>query len=257
MGVYWEGKKGFKIGRSLLWQEFNGRLPELVKTGGCFLLLAWLFYDTWLAVLVFLPLWRPVSKHIRKQEAGKKSAESKVQFRDFLHSLTASMHAGYAVENAFQEAYQELAELYGKNAFIPRELARMLRQMKLNRPAEEVLEEFGERSGLEDARNFASIFKIAKRSSGSLVSIMSDTAETIGKKLETQREIQVLVQEKRYEQKVMNIMPLAMILYLRAGNGELMEVLYTTMGGRVVMTVCLLIYLAAYCMAERIVNIKI
>lgn len=167
------------------------------------------------------------------------------------------MHAGYAVENAFYEAYQELAELYGKNAFIPRELARMLRQMKLNRPSEEVLEEFGKRSGLEDAQNFASIFKIAKRSSGNLAAIMSDTAETIGKKLETQREIQVLIQEKRYEQKIMNIMPLAMILYLRLGNGEFIEILYTTMAGRVIMTACLLVYLLAYRMAEKIVNIRI
>lgn len=228
-----------------------------MKTGSIFLLLAWLFYDNLLAAVCFLPLFHPVRKHIRKSNEGKRQNEGKLQFRDFLNSLTASMHAGYAVENAFQESYQELAELYGKNAFIPRELARMLRQMKLNRSAEEVLEEFARRSGLEDARNFASIFKIAKRSSGNLVSIMSNTAETIGKKLETQREIQVLIQQKRYEQRVMNVMPLAMILYLRMGNGELMEVLYTTLAGRAVMTVCLLIYLIAYGMAEKIVNIKV
>lgn len=222
-----------------------------------FLLLAWLFYDSVLAAVCFLPLFHPVRKYIRKSKEGKLQDEGKQQFRDFLNSLTASMHAGYAVENAFQESYQELVELHGKNAFIPRELARMLRQMKLNRSAEEVLEEFAARSGLEDARNFAAIFKIAKRSSGNLVSIMSNTAETIGKKLETQREIQVLIQQKRYEQRIMNVMPLAMILYLRMGNGELMEVLYTTLAGRTVMTVCLFLYLISYCMAEKIVAIKV
>lgn len=86
---------------------------------------------------------------------------------------------------------------------------------------------------------------------------MSNSAETIGKKLETQREIQVLVQEKRYEQKVMNLMPLIMILYLRLGNGDFMEILYTTVSGRVLMTICLIVYLAAYYMAEKIVDIKI
>ena len=124
---------------------------------------------------------------MKKNGNRKKTEEGNMQFKDFLHSLSASMRAGYAVENAFYEAYQELAELYGKNAFIPKELARMLHQMKLNRPAEEVLEEFGKRSGLEDAKNFAGIFKAAKRSSGNLSTIMSNTAETIGKKLETDR----------------------------------------------------------------------
>lgn len=197
-----------------------------------------------------------MGKRIQESERRKREEEGKLQLRDFLYSLSASIHAGYAVENAFREAYQELAELYGANALLPRELARMLHQMRLNRPAEEVLEEFAERCGIEDARNFAGIFKIAKRSSGNLSAIMTNTAETIGKKLETQREIQVLIQEKRYEQKVMNLMPLAMILYLRLGNGGFMEILYTTLGGRGLMTVCLLLYVAAYCMAEKIVDIK-
>lgn len=51
-------------------------------------------------------------------------------------------------------------------------------------------------------------------------------------------------------------MPLAIILYLRLGNGEFMEILYTSLTGKVLMTICLLIYLVAYCMAEKIVNIK-
>lgn len=235
----------------------TGSSPEIIKTAGLFLLISWLFYDTFWAAALLLPFWKPVSIHIHKKSENKKQKEGELQFKDFLNSLSASMHAGYAVENAFREAYHELSELYGKNAFIPKELARMLHQMKLNRPAEEVLEEFAERTGLEDAQNFAGIFKIAKRSSGNLVSIMENTAETIGKKLETQREIRTLVQEKRYEQRVMNMMPMIMILYLRMGNGELMEILYTTLSGRVVMTICLLLYLVAYCMAEKIVNIKI
>lgn len=228
----------------------------MIKVGSFFLLFAWLFYNNVLVAIFFFPLYKPVGKYIKKCDNRKRTEEGNIQFKDFLHSLAASMCAGYAVENAFYEAYQELVELYGKNAFIPRELARMLHQMKLNRPAEEVLEEFGKRSELEDARNFAGIFKAAKRSSGNLAAIMSNTAETIGKKLETQREIQVLVQEKRYEQKVMNLMPLAIILYLRLGNGEFMEILYTSLTGRILMTICLLLYFIAYCMAEKIVNIK-
>lgn len=206
---------------------------------------------------MFLPIVPRALKHMKEKAEIKRRSEGEIQFKDFLHSLSASMHAGYAVENALREAYQELAELYGKNAFIPRELARMLHQMSLNRSVEEVLEEFGERCGLEDARNFAGIFKTAKRSSGNLVSIMQNTAETIGKKLETQREIRSLVQEKRYEQGIMNIMPLAIILYLRMGNGELMELLYTSLAGRMIMSICLVIYVVAYIIAERIVDIKL
>ncbi|MBO5278073.1 MAG: type II secretion system F family protein [Lachnospiraceae bacterium] len=257
MGIYQAVRNGFKTGRSLSWQGLTGSFPDKIKAVGLFLLISWLFYDTLWAAALLLPFWKPVSIHIHKKAETRKRTEGEIQFKDFLNFLSASMHAGYAVENAFREAYQELSELYGKNAFIPRELARMLHQMKLNRPAEEVLEEFARRSGLEDAGNFAAIFKIAKRSSGNLVSVMENTSETIGKKLETQREIRTLVQEKRYEQRIMNIMPLAMILYLRMGNGELMEILYTTLAGRAVMTVCLLLCLAAYCLAEKIMNIEI
>ncbi len=239
------------------WQALTGDLSELVKVAAIFLIIAWLFYDTFLAAILFLPVFPKAMKHLKEKSEQKRRSEGEIQFKDFLQSLSASMHAGYAVENALREAYHELSELYGRNAFIPRELARMLHQMHLNRSVEEVLEEFGERCGLEDARNFAAIFKTAKRSSGNLVSIMQNTAETIGKKLETQREIRSLVQEKRYEQGIMNIMPLAMILYLRMGNGELMELLYTSLAGRLIMSICLGIYAIAYSMAEKIVDIKL
>lgn len=222
-----------------------------------FLIIAWLFYDTFLAALLFLPLLRPALRHLGEKREAKKRGEGEIQFKDFLHSLSASIHAGYAVENALRESYQELSELYGKNARIPRELSHMLHQMRLNRSVEEVLEEFGERCGLEDAKSFAAIFRTARRSSGNLAAIMQNTAETIGKKLETQREIRSLVQEKRYEQNIMNLMPLAMLLYLRMGNGELMELLYTSLAGRLVMSICLVVYAAAYGIAEKIVDIRL
>lgn len=239
------------------WQALTGDLSELVMVAVIFLIIAWLFYDTFLAAVFFLPVFPKAMKHRKEKSEQKRRSEGEIQFRDFLQSLSASMHAGYAVENALREAYHELSELYGRNAFIPRELDRMLHQMHLNRAVEEVLEEFGERCGFEDARSFAAIFKTAKRSSGNLVSIMQNTAETIGKKLETQREIRSLVQEKRYEQGIMNIMPLAMILYLRMGNGELMGLLYTSLAGRLIMSICLGIYAIAYSMAEKIVDIKL
>lgn len=257
MGIWQEERRDLKTGRSLPWRALTGKLSDFIKMAAVFLIVAWLFYDTALAMLLFLPIAPRVWKHMREKQEEKRKSEGELQFKDFLHSLSASMHAGYAVENAIREAYYEISELYGKNAFIPRELSYMLYQMKLNRSVEEVLEEFGERCGLEDAKSFAGIFKTARKSSGNLVSIMQNTADTIGKKLETQREIRSLVQEKRYEQNIMNVMPLAMILYLRVGNGELMELLYASMAGRLIMSMCLIIYVTAYYMAEKIVDIRL
>lgn len=238
---------------------FTGQ--ELLKLAAVWVLLsglmAYIFYNLWWMAIVFLPGLYPFLLMESRKKREKLREELNLQFKDALNSLAASLHAGYVIENALKEARQEITELYGKDSLMARELAYMISQMNLNRTAEEVFEEFGKRSGLEDVQNFASIFSLAKRSSGGLVSIMDATAGAISQKLETRREIKTIIQAKRYEQRLMNLIPLGMILYMRLGNGEFMQALYEGAGGRLLMTICFAVYLSAYYMGEKIVNIRI
>lgn len=86
--------------------------------------------------------------------------------------------------------------------------------------------------------------------------IMERTAETIGEKAETQKEIETLLSARKLEQKIMNVMPFLLMLYVNFTSPEYFAGLYSSMEGAFIMTFCLLIYLGACLIGIRITNIK-
>ena len=84
----------------------------------------------------------------------------------------------------------------------------------MNRPVEQLLAEFGERSGIQDVDHFAQVFGMARRSGGELVEIIRQSAGVIRDKIQVQEEIQTMTTARIFEQKIMNGIPFGMILYI-------------------------------------------
>ncbi|MBE5948423.1 MAG: hypothetical protein E7261_05260 [Lachnospiraceae bacterium] len=223
----------------------------------CFLL-GWLFYRNIWVSIVFMAVGTPfcVYRQKRSYDAGQKKIFEE-QFKDCILSLAASLRTGYSPENAWAEVQKEMVLLHGHNSIIVREIETILHMLSIRQPLEEILEEFGERSGIEDIRSFANVFRIAKRGGGDLVSIISSTAKTISDKSDVQREIQTIVSSKKLEQRIMIIMPLAILLYMDMANGGFLDVLYESVIGRVIMTGCFFVYASAFFLGEKIVEIDI
>ena len=62
---------------------------------------------------------------------------------------------------------------------------------------------------------------------------------------------------KKYEQRIMDIVPLIMILYVNFTSGNMMSVMYNTLIGKLIMTICLLLYTVAFIIGEKITNISV
>ena len=90
-----------------------------------------------------------------------------------------------------------------------------------------------------------------------MIEIIRSTASTIRQKAEVEQEIQTIISGKKMEVKVMQIMPFAMIGYLRLTSPEFLASLYGNVAGIIVMSICLFIYVIAVWFAKRIVEIDI
>ena len=55
----------------------------------------------------------------------------------------------------------------------------------------------------------------------------------------------------------MDIVPLIMILYVNFTSGNMMSVMYNTLIGKLIMTICLLLYTVAFIIGEKITNISV
>ena len=158
------------------------------------------------------------------------------------------------MENAFQESCNDMHMLYGEDAPIYQELELIRRGLVINITLEELLQDLGERSDCQEIQQFAEVFAIAKRNGGKLSEVIDSSAEIIRQRVEARQEIQTLLSGRKMEQNVMKAMPFAILLYIGITYPGYFDSLYHNWQGTAIMTVCLLIYLAAYVIGNRILD---
>lgn len=170
--------------------------------------------------------------------------------------MAGALSAGYSAENAVIVSGRELEQLYGSQGMIVREFKRMAEQMNLNRSVEQVIREFADRSGLEEAQRFARIFRIAKRSGGGLTPVICHTVSVMEDRSQVKEEIRTMTSSVQFEQKIMNGIPFLMILYIDMTSPGFFGVMYETMLGRLIMTGCLAVYLLSCVLSRKILDIQ-
>ena len=243
------------------YQQYRLSLPEWIEAyalGVCAAgTAAYACYRSWVVFAVLLVPAALVPRYMREVWKKKRLRQLELQFKEAIQHLSAALGAGYSVENAVTVANRELEMIYGPKGMICRELAYMEQQMKMNCPIELLMNDLGRRSGLEDIENFAKIFQIAKRSGGQLVPVICHTVQIMEDRFQVKEEIRTLTTSRQFEQKVMNATPILMIFYIEATSPGFFDVMYTTILGRVIMTVCLAVYLLACWMSKRILDIAV
>lgn len=212
------------------------------------------FYRSMIAVLPMSAIGIFCFYSIRRKKIEKTKKELTVQFRECILSVSTSLRAGYAVENAFRECRQDMVLLYGEGAIICGELDYIRRGLDINIVLEELLADLADRSSCPEIREFAQIFILAKRNGGSMPDIIRGSAAMIGQKIELQQEIAVMLSGKQMEQNIMKLMPFGILLYISLANHGYFDVLYHNWQGAALMTGCLGVYLLAYIMGERIMD---
>ncbi|MDO5349633.1 MAG: type II secretion system F family protein [Lachnospiraceae bacterium] len=243
------------------YEEYHLTPSEWILYGGegagvC-ALISYGFYRSAVMFLLLLPLGLLYPLFHRKHLKEARLFRLNQQFKEGILILAANLSAGYSIENALANSSQELDMLYGAEEMINREFSGMVRQIRMNQTVEQVFFEFADRSGLEDVRNFAQVFKAAKRSGGDLVAIINHTAGVIRDKAQVREEIMNMTASKKLEQKIMNLIPFFLIFYIDKASPGFFGMMYGTIVGRVLMTICLGVYGIAFWLSKRILNIPI
>lgn len=240
------------------WEQIGAKECVWLAGGDVLLtmLLAWLFYDSlyaWPPLLLAVPvLLRQQKNKIRE----KKRAGLQVQFREGLLAVSAALGAGYSVENAFGEALKDLYFLYPAGTPIIIEFQMIANGIGMNRNIEELLYAFAERTRLAEAQMFAEVFAVSKRTGGNVAAVIQDTAARISMQTDVNREIATYLGAKKLEQRIMNVVPLAILIYVRLASPDFLTGIYKTLPGVLFMTGCLAVYAGAYLLSVRILKIS-
>jgi len=218
----------------------------------------YLYYNTPVVMLTSLPVIVFAFKLFKEYKCRKRKDLLSLQFRDLLYSLSSSFGAGRHLEEALTEGRSNLTLLYEIDSPMIIELDNMTRRFQLTNDSEEkMLLELGMRSGISDIRSFAEIYIISKTTGADIVRVIEITTGNLIDKMTIVREIESYVAQKRFEGRVIGIMPVFIVLFLRIIAPDYLLPLYQGLQGRIVMTISLLMTLSGFVMADRITDIKI
>lgn len=238
------------------YEKKDGIFSVFVGMAGGALLL-YLFYRNFVICLVgALAGGYGYLQYRKKAVAEKNRWALMVEFKDAMDSMISALAAGYSMENAVTEAYHDLMLLHGEETPMLRELKSIRQGLSLHKPLDQLLLDFGRRSGVEDIQTFAQIYATARKSGGNLVKVMKRTAENIGEKMEMQREIQTMIAGKKMESVCMTVIPLLIIVYLQVCSPGFLDPLYESLPGRMFMTGALVLYGASVAWCRIIMKIS-
>lgn len=201
------------------------------------------------AVRFFLP-----ARKRQLIEKNKKQLTS--QFRDLLSGLTTAVGTGANVMDSFISVREDLKMQYDEDAYILQELNLIIDGVHNNLTVEELLYDFGVRSGIDDIKDFAEVFKITYRKGGNFQEIIRNTNEILGDKLEINEEIETTVSGNKMEQKMMIAMPIILVTLIKMISVDF-AANFVTPAGIAATTVAVIMFVASYFVARKMLDIKV
>ncbi|MGN0342787.1 MAG: type II secretion system F family protein [Roseburia sp.] len=202
-----------------------------------------------LAVKFFLPLRT-------EQLLAKRKKMLNSQFRDMLEGLTTSLSAGKNVMDSFLAVREDMKVQYEEGAFILQELDVIVAGMQNNINIEDLLADFGKRSGIDDIVSFADVFRVCYRKGGNIRDVIQNTRSILNDKLLIRDEIETTVTSSKTEQNLMIVMPVLLIGMIKAMSPEF-AANFATPTGIMATTVAIVCFVVAYILGKKILDIKI
>ena len=247
-------------GRRNYWQQaVSPREYAFGLAGGMIITAAaaFVFYNSPKALILgilIIPFWMRMWDDDRQKI---KQAAFEQQLQKALMILSSSLEAGHSLENATAETYEELVRDGSKETMVGHEFAIMSRGLSMNLTVEQCWETFARRCGQTDVAEFAMVIKAGKRSGANLIEVTKKCARQIADKLDVKREIDTVLTSKRFELKVLLVMPWVILLYMRMVFSGMTDQLYRNPAGILVMTLCLVVYAAAAVWGRKIIDIRV
>ena len=201
-----------------------------------------------IAAKIFIPMRT-------KQLQEKRLQELTMQFRSLLETLAVSLSSGMNMAESLQGALEDLRQQYSHEAYIVKEVSEMISGMQNNIPIEETMGFLGERSNIDDIKNFSVVFSVAYRAGGNLKDIVRRTNSIISEKIEISGEIETALSSNKTQFTAMMVIPVIMVLLLKSMSSDFAAG-FSSIVGVVAITIAIGIFVLAYKLGQKIMDVK-
>ena len=178
------------------------------------------------------------------------------QFRDMLDSLSGSLSAGSTLIQSFGAARDDLQSQYAEDAPIVQELNVIISGFHNNIRLEDMIHDFGVRSGSQDIVSFANVFHIAYMRGGDMKEAIHNTHLILSEKMSMTAEIETSLAGSKNESLIMIVLPIVLVTMLK-GSGSSFSDALATPAGLVCTILAVGMFVGAYALSRKIMDIKL
>lgn len=228
----------------------------LKAMGFCFLVCI-SFYNSKLLFILLIPLCIIYPFCLKELLIKKRKNKLIHEFKDFLRTLQSFLDASYSIENSFPLCIKEMTMLYGDDSMMVNELKDMCKKLNMNKAIELVFREFALKTKIDDIIDFSDVLIITKRMGGNINKAIKNTISIVNDKFDIEIKIKTLTAQKQFEQNIMNLLPFFIIIYMNFSSKDYLQVLYTSILGRLIMTMLLAFYFFSLQLSKKIINIEV
>lgn len=204
-------------------------------------------------LLGFLPERMLANRTIKKRQMALR-----MQFKDFLDSMSVAVRAGNGELNAIKSALADLQLSYNSSADIMKEVTYIvMAHERRGISLADLFMDLGVRSDIEDIKSFAEIFRATSGKSDRFRDIISETQDIISQKVEIEQEIQTTISGAKSETMIMLVMPIILVAMMTVMGGQMLDSLFTTAAGHLSATVALVMFGLAYWLSVKFTDIEV
>jgi tight adherence protein B len=230
----------------------------VIATAIASIAISYLMYRNLLFSVLILLLLPKVRETVRTTSAARRRSRYMNEFRDFLFMVSTSIGSGRSMKDAINESIPSIRKIHGENSVLACELSKAYERMEIGCENDvTVLTDLAEASGIEDVRDFVTIYSICKSTGASLITALSKAANVIIDKMTIEKEIDELIRRKKSEGMTIFLMPIGVILFLNLCAPDYIAPLYETVAGRLIMTTVMVSAAGIYMLIQKIVIIDI
>lgn len=173
------------------------------------------------------------------------------QLPEALTMISNSLKAGFGLLQALNTAADQLSHP------ISTELGRTIHEMNVGSSAEEALLGLSERSGSYDLDIVVTAILVQRTVGGNLGEVLDTVADTMRERIRIRGEIQTLTAQQKLTGVVIGLLPVGVGLLFEVMSPDYINPLFTTLVGRVLLVVALVLETVGVLIIQRILNIEV
>ena len=191
-----------------------------------------------------------------ESKISKRKNILRTQFIDLLDSLATSISSGKNIPNSFISARDDLFLQYDSDDYIVKETNNIIVGIENNIAVEDLLIDFGERSGIQDITNFGYVFQTVYKKGGNIKDTIMSCHDLLREKIEIELTISTKIASAKNEQNIMLIMPVVLVAMLKMIGSDFAKN-FATPTGIISTTIAVIMFVIAYFVGRKLSEIEV